>query len=103
MTKDVLDVIYRECVELHDLRPRTECEWHNAEGLILAIDFDHHPCLVLPVLTSPIRMAQEMGPAPEEDFDSPRTRHRGLFMRNLDEESCRHVNLLSVGAAALLD
>src|SRR5512136_289582 len=101
MAKDVLDVFHRERVELHDLRLRTKCRWHNAEGLILVIDLHHHPCLVLPVLTSPVRMAQEMGPAPEEDFDSPSTRHRGFFVRNLDEESRRHVSLLSGGAAAL--
>jgi hypothetical protein len=46
-------------------------------------------------------MAQEMGSASEEDFDGPGTRHRGLFVRNLDEESCRHVNLLSIRVAAV--
>ena len=38
-------------------------------GLILAIDLHHYPCLMHPVLASPICSAHEMGPGLEEDLD----------------------------------
>ena len=91
ITKDALDFLQRVCVQLHYLRLRAKCRRNNASGLILAIDIHHHPCLMHSVLASPICIAQEMGSAPQEDLDDPSTGQHRLFMRNLNEESFRHI------------
>src|SRR5262245_19992299 len=100
-SKDRLDVLHRKRIELHDLCVRPKCGWHNAAGLILAIDLHQHPCLVHPVPASPLCTTQEMEPGAKEDMDCPSTHRRNAFVRNLNEESCRHIDLPSVAAAAL--
>src|SRR5512135_74297 len=98
MAKDVLDLLQRERVELDDLRLRPEGGRHDAASLILAVDLHHDPCLVHPVLASPVCLAQKMRSAPEKDLDGAGTRHHLLFVRNLDEESRHDLNLLSARA-----
>ena len=73
------------------VRLRAKRRRDNAPSLIFAIDLNQHPCLVHPVLASPICIAQEMGAGPEKDVDDPSTGHDRLFVRNLYEESCRHL------------
>src|SRR5262245_13153285 len=91
----VLDLLDRECIELHDLRVRSKGRRHNLAGLVLACRVHDHPCLVLSVLASPIRLTQEMRTALEKGVNDARTRPRSGLVRNLDQESCCHLDFPS--------
>src|SRR3990172_2615689 len=86
LTKEVLDLILRERVQLDDLGLGPVWMRHNGSGLIPGIDLHERPSFVLPVLASPIGVSEEVGTGLQEDFDGLSTCHRGRFVWNLDQE-----------------
>src|SRR5262245_37008189 len=88
--EDAVDLVGRERVQLHHFCLRAERRWDDVSGLLLAVDLNQHPRLVLPVPASPVRAAQEMGACPEEDVHDPSALQRGCFVGDLNQESFCH-------------
>jgi hypothetical protein len=58
--KQLLEILHREIVEPHYLRLRLKDGRDNVEGFIPTVDLQNYPRPMIAVLTSPVRVRQEV-------------------------------------------
>jgi len=93
---ELLEILQRKRVELHHLRLRLKDGRDNVTGFVTTIGLQDNPCSMIPVLTSPIGVRDEVGPGPEEGLHrTSACRHRPV-MWNFNQESCHYTSLLKV-------
>jgi hypothetical protein len=87
MTKEVVDLVHGERVELYDLGSRSVSRRQDRTSLVFAVNLHDDPRFVVPVFAPPVCMREEMGATRKEDLDGMAARHNTRLVRSLDQKS----------------